>query len=113
QNTAAKSLLYECIHTMTLALPFTRKADGTESRSVPSAVKLCAEHLQKFTEDPDQNLKYLGLVGFVNLMRSHPRAVAEHRGLVLKCLSDDDVTIRTRALELLSGALTIDATPLF
>lgn len=44
-----------------------------------------------------------GLVGFVNLMRSHPRAVAEHRALVLACLSDDDVTIRTRALELLSG----------
>ncbi|CAN0277284.1 unnamed protein product [Discosporangium mesarthrocarpum] len=37
-------------------------------------------------------------------MRSHPRAVAEHRELVLACLSDDDVTIRTRALELLSGA---------
>lgn len=51
---------------MTLALPFTRKADGTESRSVPSAVKLCAEHLQKFTEDPDQNLKYLvGVVVFM------------------------------------------------
>lgn len=44
-----------------------------------------------------------GLVGFVNLMCSHPRAVAEHRSLVLACLSDDDVTIRTRALELLSG----------
>lgn len=42
-------------------------------------------------------------MGFVNLMRSHPRAVAEHRALVLQCLSDDDVTIRTRALELLSG----------
>lgn len=42
-------------------------------------------------------------MGFVNLMQSHPRAVAEHRSLVLACLSDDDVTIRTRALELLSG----------
>ncbi|CAN0327742.1 unnamed protein product, partial [Ectocarpus sp. 12 AP-2014] len=106
QNTAAKSLLYECIHTMTLALPFTRKADGTESKAVPAAVRLCSEHLRKFTEDPDQNLKYLGLVGFVNLMRSHPRAVAEHRALVLACLSDDDVTIRTRALELLTGMVT-------
>ncbi|CAM9363760.1 unnamed protein product, partial [Sphacelaria rigidula] len=106
QKTAAKSLLYECIHTMTLALPYTRKADGTESKAVPAAVKLCSEHLRKFTEDPDQNLKYLGLVGFVNLMRSHPRAVAEHRSLVLACLSDDDVTIRTRALELLSGMVT-------
>lgn len=55
----AKSLLYECIHTMTLALPFTRKADGTESKAVPAAVRLCSEHLRKFTEDPDQNLKYL------------------------------------------------------
>ncbi|CAM9768696.1 unnamed protein product [Ectocarpus sp. 4 AP-2014] len=106
QNTAAKSLLYECIHTMTLALPFTRKADGTESKAVPAAVRLCSDHLRKFTEDPDQNLKYLGLVGFVNLMRSHPRAVAEHRALVLACLSDDDVTIRTRALELLTGMVT-------
>ncbi|CAM9855502.1 unnamed protein product, partial [Hapterophycus canaliculatus] len=59
QNTAAKSLLYECIHTMTQALPFTRKADGTESKAVPAAVRLCSEHLKKFTEDPDQNLKYL------------------------------------------------------
>lgn len=59
QNTAAKSLLYECIHTMTLALPYTRKPDGTESKAVPAAVRLCSEHLRKFTEDPDQNLKYL------------------------------------------------------
>lgn len=44
---------------MTLALPFTRKADGTESKAVPAAVRLCSEHLRKFTEDSDQNLKYL------------------------------------------------------
>lgn len=44
---------------MTLALPFTRKADGTESKAVPAAVRLCSDHLRKFTEDPDQNLKYL------------------------------------------------------
>lgn len=44
---------------MTLALPYTRKADGSESRAVPAAVRLCSEHLRKFTEDPDQNLKYL------------------------------------------------------
>lgn len=44
---------------MTLALPYTRKADGTESKAVPAAVRLCSEHLQKFTKDPDQNLKYL------------------------------------------------------
>ena len=97
QNTAAKSLQYECIHTLTLALPYTKKADGSDSRNAPGVVRLCADHLRQFVDDPDQNLKYLGLVGFVELMKSHPRAVVEHRELVLLCLSDDDVTIRTRA----------------
>jgi AP-3 complex subunit delta-1 len=64
-----------------------------------------------FTEDPDQNLKYLGLVGFVNLMHSHPRVVVEHRELVLRCLHDDDITIRTRALELLTGWFSVIALP--
>jgi AP-3 complex subunit delta-1 len=106
QNTGAKSLLYECIHTVTLALPYTRKADGTDSRAVPAVVKLCSEHLHSFVEDPDQNLKYLGLVGLANLMDSHPRAVAEHRDLILACLDDEDVTIRARALDLLAGMVT-------
>jgi AP-3 complex subunit delta len=39
-------------------------------------------------------------------MRSHPKAVVEHRDLVLKCLSDADETIRLRALELLTGMVT-------
>jgi AP-3 complex subunit delta len=50
QNTAAKSLLYECIHTVTLALPFTKKDDGTDSRAAPAVVKLCADHLRQFVE---------------------------------------------------------------
>mmetsp|Transcript_9875 Transcript_9875/g.28025 ORF Transcript_9875/g.28025 Transcript_9875/m.28025 type:complete len:1289 (-) Transcript_9875:795-4661(-) len=106
QNTAAKSLQYECIYTVTLSLPYTKRSDGTESKNVPAVVKLCAENLRLFVEDPDQNLKYLGLVGFVQLMKSHPRAVVEHRELVLQCLNDEDVTIKTRALELLTGMVT-------
>jgi AP-3 complex subunit delta-1 len=39
-------------------------------------------------------------------MHSHPKAVVDHRDLVLKCLNDDDITIRTRALELLAGMVT-------
>lgn len=59
-------------------------------------MNLCSEHLRQFVEDSDQNLKYLGLVGFVNLMKSHPKAVVDHKELVLACLSDDDVTIRMK-----------------
>ena len=36
-------------------------------------------------------------------MKIHPKAVAEHRDLVLTCLDDEDVSIRQRALDLLSG----------
>ena len=106
QNTTAKSLQFECINTVTLALPYTKREDGSDAKNVPIVVKLCSDNLKQFIEDPDQNLKYLGLVGLVNLMQSHPKAVIDHREHVLKCLNDDDVTIRTRALELLSGMVT-------
>ena len=64
---------------------------------MPAVIRLCMEKLKEFIEDPDQNLKYLGLVGLVNLMRSNPKVVAKHKSLVMECLLDDDVTIRLRA----------------
>jgi AP-3 complex subunit delta-1 len=63
--------------------------------------------LRELVRDPDQNLKYLGLVGFVNLMKSYPKTVVDHKELVLRCLSDDDITIRMKALELLTGMVTV------
>jgi hypothetical protein len=106
QNTPAKSLLYECISTITFALQYTKKADGSDAKNAPAVVRLCTDRLREFVRDPDQNLKYLGLVGLVQLMKSNPRVVAEHRELVLQCLTDEDVTIRLRALELIAGMVT-------
>uniref|UniRef100_A0A7S3Y2N8 AP-3 complex subunit delta n=1 Tax=Heterosigma akashiwo TaxID=2829 RepID=A0A7S3Y2N8_HETAK len=106
QNTGAKSLLYECIYTVTKALPHTRKADGTDARNAPAVVRLCSEQLRLLIEDPDANLKYLGLVALSELMKSHPREAVGHKDNILKCLNDEDVTIRTRALELLTGMVT-------
>uniref|UniRef100_A0A7S3L733 Clathrin/coatomer adaptor adaptin-like N-terminal domain-containing protein n=1 Tax=Amphora coffeiformis TaxID=265554 RepID=A0A7S3L733_9STRA len=108
QQTQAKSLLYEAVHTITLCLPYCRKSDGSMPAIVPEIVTLSAQTLRTFVEEPDQNLKYLGLVGFGSLMKSHPRVLSasEYRPLVLACLSDQDVTIRTRALDLLVGLVT-------
>src|SRR5437870_4106172 len=39
-------------------------------------------------------------------MKINPKAVAEHRDLVLNCLDDDDISIRLRALDLLEGMVT-------
>jgi AP-3 complex subunit delta-1 len=106
QTSTAKSLMYEAIHCMTLALQHTKKPDGTDAKNVPAVVRLCTDRLRELVREPDQNLKYLGLVGLVGLMKSHPRVVAEHRELVLACLLDEDTTIRFRALELVCGMCT-------
>jgi len=91
-STPATSLLYECIQTCIAGL----------SAHLPT-MKLCIQKLRAFIEDPDPNLKYLGLSALNNIMKIHPRAVAEHGDIILKCLEDDDVTIRGRALDLLTG----------
>lgn len=91
-TTPAPSLLYECIQTCSTGL----------AEHVPT-IKLCLNKLRNFVEDPDQNLKYLGLVALNNIMQTHPKAVAEHRDTVLNCLDDEDVSIRMRALDLLEG----------
>lgn len=105
ESTHAKSLLYEAVYTITLCLPYCRKADGSMPSNAPRIVQLCGSTLKDFCADKDQNLKYLGLVGFATLRQSHPKCLAESdaRPLILACLSDEDVTIRTRALDLLPG----------
>jgi AP-3 complex subunit delta-1 len=79
QSTPAKSLMYECINTVTRCLPLTKKADGTDAKNAPAVIRLCTDRLREFIRDPDQNLKYLGLMGLWSLMRSHPRVVAGAR----------------------------------
>jgi len=108
QSTQAKSLLYEAVYTITLCLPYCRKSDGSMPSSIPAIVELCANTLKDFVQDSDQNLKYLGLVGFGSLMVSHPKVLSapDYRPLILACLSDEDVTIRKRALDLLVGMAT-------
>eukprot|EP00466_Bigelowiella_natans_P021644 jgi/Bigna1/19572/gw1.106.10.1 len=90
-TTPAKSLLYECINTL-ISGKLTSK----------SVISLCMEKLRTFIEDPDQNLKYLGLLGLHKLMKQHLRVVAEHKDVVLDCLEDEDSTIRRRAIDIIT-----------
>ena len=94
-TTTAMSLLYECIQTCTIGL----------SKYLP-LIRLCITKLRAFVENTDQNLKYLGLVALYNIMKVHPKAVREHRDLVINCLDDQDITIKTRALELVPGMVS-------
>ena len=58
-NNSAKSLQYECIHTLTVSFLYTKKEDGTDAKNVPNAVKVCSDNLRIFITDTDQNLKVI------------------------------------------------------
>eukprot|EP01027_Heterolobosea_sp_BB2_P010522 GEZU01015435.1.p1 GENE.GEZU01015435.1~~GEZU01015435.1.p1 ORF type:complete len:639 (-),score=149.75 GEZU01015435.1:1263-3179(-) len=94
-TTPAKSLLYECLNTVSKGM--------TKHLSI---VRLAVEKLRMFVEDPDQNLKYLGLLGLTDILKTYPRIVADLKEVILDCLNDEDVTIRLRALDLLTGVAT-------
>ncbi len=103
RSTPAKSLLFEAAHAITKCLPYCRKSDGSMPTNTPAIIVLCAETFRDFVQENDQNLKYLGLVGFGSLVQSAPKILStnNYRPLILTCLSDEDVTIRSRALDLL------------
>ena len=110
KSTHAKSLLYESVYAITLCLQYVNKSkSSSQTSNIEEVVELCVETLRSFVSDPDQNLKYLGLVGFGSLLQSQPNVLHSHsecRTLILKCLSDEDVTIRTRSLGLLKFMAT-------
>ncbi|ORX47714.1 hypothetical protein DM01DRAFT_1338939 [Hesseltinella vesiculosa] len=98
QNTPAMSLLYECIYTV-IAGGFLEAA-GDASHALAAT---CARKLRTFLEDPDQNLKYVGLLAMGRLLATHPKLVAEQKDLILECIDDEDISIRIRALDLVVG----------
>lgn len=108
QTTPAKSLLYEGIATIIMALSVI-PAQSVDAQKHEHICQLCAKKLQEFVQDSDQNLKYLGLNGFIELTKAATPAVAnclETKEIILCCLKDEDSTVRLKALELLSSLST-------
>ena len=48
-------------------------------------------------------VKYLGLLALSRVLKDYPKLVAEHNDIILRCIEDQDLTIRMRALDLLAG----------
>lgn len=95
-TTPAISLLYECVRTCIIGGMF-------QGSSGSSLARTCVQKLAAFLGNPDQNLKYIALLALVKIVPSHPHLVAEHQRLVLASVSDNDMSIRMRALDLLSA----------
>ncbi|GAA5805666.1 adaptin N terminal region-domain-containing protein [Helicostylum pulchrum] len=98
QTTLAMSLLYECIYTV-ITGGFLEAA-GDSGNALAAT---CTNKLRKFLEDPDQNLKYVGLLAMSKLLVTHPKLVSEHKDLILECIDDEDISIRLRSLDLVVG----------
>ncbi|KAJ3116946.1 AP-3 complex subunit delta-1, partial [Nowakowskiella sp. JEL0407] len=112
QSTTAMSVLYECIQTSIvgglIGSEDTQDAENGDKSSEQSLIlaRLCVDKLRLLVEDSDQNLKYLGLYALSKLQPLYPRAALTYKETVIRILSDPDISIRTRALSLISGMVS-------
>ncbi|KAG5654164.1 hypothetical protein H0H81_006876 [Sphagnurus paluster] len=95
-TTQAISLLYECVHTCIIG----GMLQGTNGDSL---ARLCASKLAAFIQDTDQNLKYIALLAMTKIVASHAHLVAEYQETILASVNDQDISIRMRALDLVSA----------
>jgi AP-3 complex subunit delta-1 len=105
-STTAMSLLYECINGVIQG----GILDGAEGASERDEVaSLCINKLRgMILLEGDPNLKYVALLAFNKIVSSHPQLVARQEDVILGCLDDPDISIRTQALELVSGMVSSD-----
>lgn len=111
RRSTAKSLVYECLFTLAVALRFTRKGNGSQPKAVMASgvIGTCIEKLRSLAQSPDQNLKYLGLVGLSELLKAEGVVLeqvirdGQTAALVLSSLRDADITIRLRSLSIVAA----------
>ncbi|ODQ51806.1 Adaptor protein complex AP-3 delta subunit [Saitoella complicata NRRL Y-17804] len=106
KTTPAMSLLYECIHTAIVGGMLDARDEAADELA-----ELCTSKLRTFFEDGDQNLKYLALYAMSKMTTLYPALVAEHTDVILGCVDDSDISIRLRALELVSGMASLRTLP--
>ncbi|KAG2733923.1 hypothetical protein G9P44_003448 [Scheffersomyces stipitis] len=85
---AAHAILYECVRTI-----FAIQSDQ-------SLKILGVNLLGKFLSTKENNTRYVALDSLLSVISIEPLAVQRHRSTIVNCLSDGDISIRRRALEL-------------
>lgn len=51
-------------------------------------------------------VKYIALLAMVKIVPTHPHLIADYQDEILQSLDDEDVSIRMRALELVSSMVS-------
>jgi len=87
-KTAGATIMYECVLTI-----MGIKAD--------SGLRVLAiNNLGRFLMNRDNNIKYVALTTLARLVSDDFSSVQRHRGTIVECLKDPDISIRRRALDL-------------
>ncbi|KAI0334057.1 Ap3d1 protein [Cubamyces sp. BRFM 1775] len=98
-TTSAISLLYECVRTCIIG-------GMLQGYSGNALARTCVTKLAGFLQDRDQNLKYIALLAMVKIVPTHPELVAEYQDMILSSVNDEDISIRMRALDLVSAMVS-------
>lgn len=94
--TQASSLVYECINCIVSGTMLL--ADSLKDRDT---ARVCVDHLMRFFELRDANLKFVGLLALINIIKLFPTLMHRIKGVpevVMECLTDADLIIKTKAL---------------
>ncbi|KAF7620121.1 hypothetical protein AFLA_005435 [Aspergillus flavus NRRL3357] len=106
QTTTAMSLLYECINGIVQGGILDGEEVLEEKNEIAS---LCLGKLRGMVvTESDPNLKYVALLAFNRIVMSHPVLVSAHQDVIMDCLEDPDISIRLRALDLVTRMVTSD-----
>lgn len=100
------SLLYECINGI-IQGGILEAVEGTSEGE--EVARLCVGKLRgMMVMEGDANLKYVALLAFEKIVRSHPHLVSQQQDVILDCIDDPDISIRMRALDLVVGMVNSD-----
>lgn len=94
-STTATSVLYESINCIV-------KGNMMEEGGYEVAMQ-CLDRLHTFCDSSDPNLRYISCVLFYKIGKINTTFISQFDKLVMRLLNDVDVSIRSRAIELIEG----------
>ncbi|EGV66465.1 hypothetical protein CANTEDRAFT_100595, partial [Yamadazyma tenuis ATCC 10573] len=98
EETKASSLIYECINCIIGGAMLS-----PDSSKDKETAKLCIEHIMRFFEAKDSNLKFVGLLALISTVKIFPTLIQKIEGvpnIIMECLVDNDLLIKRKALEI-------------